>query len=358
MAETADEAYQARLAACVGATGPATPAPYAVNDAMIGMWADALLDDNPVYLDADAARATGRPGVIAPPTMIQAWIMPKLSRMARGSRGVPGYAPYQRGAQIGAAMTKDAAGGLYGVLAERGYDNSLATNSRQTYHRELAPGDHVVCVSTIDAVSGLKHTAMGAGHFVTTRMEYFDQDRRPVATQLWTVLRFRTPTAAELAEATARRAGAAGAAAPPPKGADDAPAGPLIGAPRPGMRTATTVIPITPSFVVATSLATHDFYAIHHDVDWARSIGRPGIFTNILTTTGLVGGVMTGWGGPATRLRATDLRLFAPNYPGDELTLTGVVTAVEGEDVTMKVTGLNGLGAHVQAVVTATVPGR
>ena len=73
----ADEAFEARLQAAVARTeGREMATPHAVDAAMIAMWADALMDDNPVYVDADAARATGRPGVIAPPTMVQTWMMP------------------------------------------------------------------------------------------------------------------------------------------------------------------------------------------------------------------------------------------------------------------------------------------
>ena len=325
---------------------------YAVNEAMIGLWTDALMDDNPVYVDAAAARATGRPGAIAPPTMIQAWSMPKLSRMARVAREVPGFAPYIR--EPAPAAPDEGAGEIYRILAERGYVNSLAVNSRQVYHREMQPGDRVRCVSTIEAVSALKRTAMGFGHFVTTRLDYSDQEGRSVATQHWTVLRFREPTEAERGEARAR----AGAAAKPAmaKERPAEPGAPLSGRPEVGQATPPVVYPITPSFVIATALATHDFYAIHHDVDWARSIGQPYIFTNILTTTGLVGGVMTRWGGPAVRLRSTELRLFTPNYPGDALTLQGRVTAVEGQTVTMAVSGVNQLGTHVEAVVTGDFP--
>jgi acyl dehydratase len=218
----------------------------------------------------------------------------------------------------------------------------------------MQPGDHVHCVSGVDSVSPLKRTAMGAGHFVTMRLDYRDQQGRDVATQLWTFLRFRTPTEAEMAAAKSRP----GKADAPPK-PEAPPAGAaLSGPPKLGQVTEATVIPITPSFVIATALATHDFYAIHHDVDWARSIGQPDIFTNILTTTGLVGGVMTRWGGQAVRLRSTDLRLFTPNYPGDTLHLQGRVTAVDGDEVTMSVLGRNRLGTHVEAVVVGSVAAR
>jgi acyl dehydratase len=353
-AEAADEAFEARLQDCAARTaGRDMPAPYAVNEAMIGMWTDALLDDNPVYVDPAAARATGRPGVIAPPAMVQAWIMPKLSKLALGATDVPGFAPYFN--KPGAQRSGEGPHEVFAILAERGYVNSLAVQSRQTYHREMQPGDHVRCTSGVDSVSPLKRTAMGAGHFVTMRLDYRDQEGRDVATQLWTFLRFKTPTEAEMAQGKTRP-GKPEAARSQPQGL--APGVPLAGAPQVGQLTETTVIPITPSFVIATALATHDFYAIHHDVDWARSIGQPDIFTNILTTTGLVGGVMTRWGGPVVRLRSTDLRLFTPNYPGDELTLQGRVTAVDGEEVTMAVSGRNRIGTHVEAVVVGTVPAR
>ena len=42
---------------------------------MIRHFVEAVGDENPVYTDEKAARAAGFPGVIAPPTMLQAWIM-------------------------------------------------------------------------------------------------------------------------------------------------------------------------------------------------------------------------------------------------------------------------------------------
>jgi acyl dehydratase len=327
---------------------------------MIAMWTDALRDDNPVYADDAAARAFGRPGVIAPPTMIQAWTMPPLSQMAQ-NRAIPGYRPYWREATAPPQDSGNPGATAYEILREHGFSNSAATNCRQVYHRELVPGDHTKCVTTLDSISPLKHTAMGDGHFVTNRMEYLDQDDRPVATQLWTVLQFRTPTEDELKAAAAARVGRAGQAGPGQQaaGAEEAPVpgGPLAGAPQAGQRTPDIVIPITPTFVIATAIATHDYYAIHHDTDWARSIGRPDIFTNILTTTGLVGQVMTHWAGPATRLKSIDLRLLVPNYPGDELTLRGKVSAVDGDVVTLEVTGTNAIGTHVRATVVGQVNG-
>ena len=46
-----------------------------MNAPMIRHWCEAMGDTNPIYLDDAAARAAGRPGIVAPPTMLQAWVM-------------------------------------------------------------------------------------------------------------------------------------------------------------------------------------------------------------------------------------------------------------------------------------------
>ncbi|MBX4378888.1 MaoC family dehydratase N-terminal domain-containing protein, partial [Mycobacterium tuberculosis] len=46
-----------------------------VNTPMINNWVEAIGDTNPIYVDDDAARAAGHPGVVAPPAMAQVWTM-------------------------------------------------------------------------------------------------------------------------------------------------------------------------------------------------------------------------------------------------------------------------------------------
>ena len=65
-----------KLQAFVGqSSGPATRGRHPVNEPMIAHWVEAMGDHNPVYVDEEAARDAGFPGIIAPPTMLQAWIM-------------------------------------------------------------------------------------------------------------------------------------------------------------------------------------------------------------------------------------------------------------------------------------------
>jgi uncharacterized protein len=48
---------------------------HPVNQPMVDHWLDAMGDKNPIYVDEDAAKAAGHPGIVAPPAMIQVWTM-------------------------------------------------------------------------------------------------------------------------------------------------------------------------------------------------------------------------------------------------------------------------------------------
>ena len=64
---------------------------------MIRHWVEAMGDHNPVYVSDEAARAAGYDELIAPPTMLQAWIMRGL-RASHADRGGPGRGRPTRGA--------------------------------------------------------------------------------------------------------------------------------------------------------------------------------------------------------------------------------------------------------------------
>ncbi len=116
------------------------------------------------------------------------------------------------------------------------------------------------------------------------------------------------------------------------------------------------VLPLTPTLIVATAIATVDYQDVHHDAEAARRRGAPDIFMNILTTTGLVQRYVTDWAGPQALVRGVSVRLGVPNFPGDTMTLTGRVTASDGREVTVEVTGENRLGDHVTGTVTLELP--
>ncbi|MEY2419926.1 MAG: 3-oxo-4,17-pregnadiene-20-carboxyl-CoA hydratase alpha subunit [Actinomycetota bacterium] len=148
--------------------GPPSVALDAVNEAMIRHWCDAIGDTNPIYVDADAARANGHPGIVAPPTMLQAWSM----------RGL--------GGRTGTTAQDD----LFRLLESEGFTSVVATNCDQEYGRYLVPGDVITSTVTIESVSDEKSTALGVGHFVTTRQEFRDADGDLVGTMRFRMLKF------------------------------------------------------------------------------------------------------------------------------------------------------------------------
>ncbi len=117
-------------------------------------------------------------------------------------------------------------------------------------------------------------------------------------------------------------------------------------------------VPLTRSLIVATAIASRDYQDVHHDPDLAVERGSPDIFMNILSTNGFVGRFITDWAGPDAILTGVRIRLGAPNYPGDTMAMTGVVSATDDDTrtVTVDVVGANSKGNHVTGQVTVVLP--
>ncbi|GGO72735.1 bifunctional MaoC family dehydratase N-terminal/OB-fold nucleic acid binding domain-containing protein [Nonomuraea cavernae] len=168
------DGYEERLLAFTGREiVPPRPGPDPVNAPMIRHWAEAMGDGNPVYQDEEAARASGRPGIVAPASMTQAWTMRGYAATVAGRSGGPGSEE------------------LAALLGEGGYTSVVATDSEFEFHRELVPGDHVSVREVVESISPEKVTALGPGRFVTTVRTYTDQNGETVAVQRWRTLRFR-----------------------------------------------------------------------------------------------------------------------------------------------------------------------
>ncbi|WP_051161397.1 bifunctional MaoC family dehydratase N-terminal/OB-fold nucleic acid binding domain-containing protein [Nocardia brevicatena] len=145
-----------------------------VNQPMINNWVEAIGDTNPVYVDEQAARAAGFPGIVAPPAMAQVWTMLGLG----GAR--PADDP-----MLAATEMLDAAG----------YTSVVGTNCEQTYHRYLVPGEEVTVTSELADIAGPKRTGLGEGYFLTYHTVWSVGDE-VVTEMLFRVLKFAPGTAA------------------------------------------------------------------------------------------------------------------------------------------------------------------
>jgi len=192
----AKRALESRLQEFVGQeTGPPTTGPDLVNEAMIRHWCESMGDRNPIYTDPAAGKESVHGSLVAPPTMMQAWILRGMA-MAQPATG---------------DEPVDRQNDLHALLTESGYPSVVATNCEQEYHRYLKPGDEVKATTVIESVSEEKATALGIGYFIDTRTK-FSVDGEEVGWMTFRVLKFK-PNA-------------------PPAAAADAGAGPMSQAPR------------------------------------------------------------------------------------------------------------------------------
>lgn len=165
------------LRAQVGRAGTPQPARDPVNLPTIRIWCDAMAEDNPLYVDDDAAAAGPHGGIVAPPAMLNVWTMAGLVSGAPVPRD-----PNEPRAQV------------YDLLDRAGFPGVVAVNSDLTFDRYLRLGERVTATTRLVEVSEEKTTRLGVGHFVTTEAEFVDDAGERVGALHFKVLRYRPPT--------------------------------------------------------------------------------------------------------------------------------------------------------------------
>lgn len=143
-----------------------------VNLPEIRRWCEAMGETNPIYLDEEAARAAGHPGIVAPPAMMDVWTMSP-------------FRPTGRTEEEGMEVLR--------LFDREGYFGVVATNIRQEYRRYLNLGDVISAKVIVDDVSDQKKTGLGTGHFVTLRHVFTDQNDEVVGEMMFRVLKFKPP---------------------------------------------------------------------------------------------------------------------------------------------------------------------
>jgi len=179
-----DQSLDERLQEYVNAAVQSPPGPPTrdpVNRPMIHHWCDAIGDTNPIYIDEELAAQSVHGGIVAPPTMLQAW----------GMGGLRGRGPSLPEHARAPAQVGDRDPGPVALLHEAGFTSVVATDCEQEYKRYLRPGDVLRVGGGLEAISGEKETALGNGHFVTNKTTYWDQHDEVVAEMRFRVLWFK-----------------------------------------------------------------------------------------------------------------------------------------------------------------------
>jgi len=308
----------------------------AVSRVQIWQWCSAMGDRNPLYLDERYHRAGGSDRAIAPPAMMQMWTMRDVNlQYAPGSTDAPPYA-------------------VLDTLRDRGFPANVAVGYDITFHRYLVEHDRAHHYTTVVAISELKNTALGDGHFVTEKVEYLDQHQQSFAEALITYFQYRPVSGSTEAE---HRPGVNGHGEEA-QASDWQPDFSDIHYTHlsKGQALPELAIPITHKLIVSGAVATQDFIDVHHNASAARAAAMPDIFMNILTTCGLSARYLSDWAGPQSRLKTLKFKLAAPNLPGDTMMMQGRVHDLakrNGENqVEVDFAGKNSRGYHVTGAAT------
>lgn len=201
------KALEAEIHGYVGKPiGPPAVGRDPVNLPMIRQWCDAMGDFHPAYQDEVEAQNTLHGGIVAPPTMLQAWVM-------EGFEMAKGYDEPQNEQHR-----------LHKLLADHGYTGVLGTNTEEHYTRYLRLGDTVKALTVIDSISEEKATGVGIGYFITTRTTFEDQNGDDLGSMTFRVLRYKPAQQREEAPASGHDASVAAKPSriKPPMGHDNA----------------------------------------------------------------------------------------------------------------------------------------
>jgi acyl dehydratase len=91
---------------------------------------------------------------------------------------------------------------------------------------------------------------------------------------------------------------------------------------------------VTATTVVLGALATRDWRPMHHDKDFAvERNGTRDIFLNTPNQAAWFERYLTDWTGPHGRLARVTFRMKGSVFPGDTMSLTGVVESTSVDDV-------------------------
>lgn len=118
-------------------------------------------------------------------------------------------------------------------------------------------------------------------------------------------------------------------------------------------------VDVTPTTVVLGALASRDWRPMHHDYKFATERnGVADIFLNTPNQAAWFERYVTDWTGPRGRLGRMKFRMLTSVFPGDTMTLRGVVTATSIDDAGVGWVSLNvslSVGETVASTCEVTV---
>ena len=249
---------------------------------------------NPLYWDDEVAAAlTGGP--VAPPSMVSVWFRPHHWAPGRTEEALPLQVHFD--------------------LKERfGLPEAVMTDNTIEFHTPVRMGDVLRTHQVLRSVSDEKTTKLGTGRFWVIDVVYSNQDGELVAVESYTGFGYRRGGRRRDQRRRCRNSCWATS-----RSATQLPA---------------LDYEVTATTVVLGALATRDWRPMHHDKDFAvQRNGTQDIFLNTPNQAAWFERYLTDWTGPHGRLARVTFRMKGSVFPGDTMSLQGVVESTEVDEV-------------------------
>jgi len=159
-----------KLQKYIGRVSEFVEGPDEVNKAMIRHWCEMVEDANPLYTDEKYAESSEYGGIVSPPAMQSTWVYPRW------------WPPATMPPDVGPAQLD---------LPLEDAPIPAVISLTEEYFLPIRPGDRIRYSTTLDSISTLKKTRLGAGHFITTTNRYFNQRNELVGTSQYVLFRYR-----------------------------------------------------------------------------------------------------------------------------------------------------------------------
>jgi acyl dehydratase len=266
--------------------------------AMVRLCCEAVEDANPVYRDADIARASGFEGVIAPPSAAFCWCIPAE------------WSPVGEAFDLSAEVKNE----------PRGRSHPVSLRSVVANSRPLRLGERLIVHYFANPLSDPQHTKRGFGRLKVQHWALRDESGAQVSSvEIETVLpRVSEPGIGQEIPLAAMPQFEGTEAADP-----------------------TNVEPgeVLPKLRMSASLkrnikwiaASRDFTPVHHDSEFARRMGAHDLYFPMHFFYALVGRCITDWTGPSGFLERMEFEHWGRCFPGETALVEGRVVAVNRE---------------------------
>jgi uncharacterized protein len=289
--------------AWIGQTRYPETADFPVERGYIWTSCASVENGNPLFWD-DKVAAEVTDGPIAPPSTLSLWFRPHH------------WQPGQTAPRLPLQVHFD--------LKERlALPEAIMTDSEVAFGEPVRPGDVISTSQVLRSVSEPKSTRLGTGRFWVIDVPYRNQRDEVVGIETFTGFGYRRGGGRETLPPPARGSGSPHTPLPVPSVVS------CLGDVAVGDRLPPLTYHVTATTVVLGALATRDWRPMHHDRDFAiHRNGAQDIFLNTPNQQAWFERFVTDWTGPLGRPGRMRFRMREPVYPGDTMTLTGIVEAV------------------------------